>query len=86
MQQLSTCLKKWGVVGDVVGATPRKMTRGAEIRAWLDGRSDVESFAILDDDGCMAVVQDHLVQVPNPMRGLLMPEALRAVKILEGKT
>lgn len=70
-------LKRWGVEGKVVGATPNLSytresglavapTRGDEIRAWLDVMTrdgyEVDAFVILDDDGDMGELDSHLVQ------------------------
>lgn len=94
IEKLDACVKKWGVVGDVVGKTITKETRGEEVADWLQCTPEflrpldpIESYVILDDEGDgMAPVEDYLVRVPNPMHGLLMPEALRAIKVLEGKS
>jgi hypothetical protein len=49
----------------IVGKTPRLFTaRGLEIQKWLDDNL-VEKFAILDDDGDMEHLMDHLFQTKN---------------------
>ena len=51
-------------VNAIVGLTPRLRgeSRGTEIRTWLEGRFDVELFAIVDDVSDMGSLFPHLVQ------------------------
>jgi len=93
IEKLDECVKKWGVVGDVVGKTVSlNKSRGKEIADWLQGAPEffhlldpIESYVILDDEEDMDPVKDHLVKVQNPVLGLLMSEALQAIEILRGK-
>ena len=75
---------------DFVDTTPREiditMTRGAEIKAWLDDHPEVEQFVILDDDDLR--LKEYL---PNHVRttfkyGLTREKAAQAIKILNGET
>jgi len=46
-------LKERGLQGDIVDHTPVKMTylsRGAEIRMWLDDHPEVKNYILIDDD------------------------------------
>ena len=61
-----------------------RLERGMEIAEWLKERTDVESFAILDDCSDMASVKDRLV-LCDPVIGLDDPDVERAVWLLTGK-
>jgi hypothetical protein len=76
-------LSKWGVVGNVIGRTPCfpfNDTRGKEIKAWLTA-NPTEKFVILDDDDDMEDLYPYLVKT-NTVLGLIMPDAQKAVTIL----
>lgn len=60
--------------------------RGVEIDDWLkrvDGRIDVESFVILDDDSDMNPHMDRLVQT-DAYYGLSFEDTNKAIEILNG--
>lgn len=48
-----------GVICEVIDRTPDLFTlpRGHEIKKWLEGREDVDSFIILDDDSDMVFLE-----------------------------
>lgn len=85
-------LHEQGVRARVVGVTPdlakplqrsgiwTGVTRGAEIKAWLNAHVPC-SFVILDDDADMDDLADHLVE-STWEHGLTMPLAELAVKHL----
>jgi hypothetical protein len=84
-------LRRWGVLGDIIGATPRfdyEHTRGQEIAAWLEsfakcpGTPEITSLVILDDDADMAPFMDRLVQTSHYERGLTAEHAERAIELL----
>lgn len=74
--RLRRILGAHGVTGEILDTTPhlvdgshdcppwRKwaLPRGHEIQAWLDTRTDVEAFAIVDDNSDMAHLADRLVR------------------------
>jgi hypothetical protein len=63
LEYLNRLLSSWGVEAEVVGKTPCHMNeRGDEIAAWLEGRADVESFVIIDDDSDMGALLPWLVK------------------------
>ena len=75
---------------DFVDTTPREiditMTRGAEIKTWLDEHPEVDQFVILDDEDLK--LKEYL---PNHVRttfkyGLTREKAAQAIKILNGET
>ncbi|HVY65911.1 MAG TPA: HAD domain-containing protein [Gammaproteobacteria bacterium] len=59
----------------------RQLERGHEIQRWLDGRRDVEAFAILDDRDDMVHLRDRLVQTTWE-RGLQDEHVERVVTLL----
>ena len=74
---------------DFVDTTPREiditMSRGAEIKAWLDNHPEVEKFVILDDDELQ--IEGYL---PHHVKttfkyGLTREKAAEAIKILNGE-
>lgn len=93
--EMRKILSQWGVVGTVIGYTPRlqkhvglitvSQPRGSEIHAWLDEQKHyqgiIESFVILDDDGDMEPLKDRLVQTKFEV-GLTMADAEKAISIL----
>jgi len=66
LKAVKDSLKDWGVVGEVIGITPRlrdeNATRGAEIKQWLIENPGVSRFVILDDDTDMGELREHLVK------------------------
>lgn len=88
-EELVAMLVSKGFAGDVVGVTPslhrdvdgNKMVRGHEIQAWLDANPGTERFIILDDEGDMAHLKDHLVRTLMK-RGLLDEHVDRAIGML----
>ena len=74
---------------DFVDTTPREiditMSRGAEIKAWLDNHPEVEKFVILDDDELQ--IEEYLPYhvKTNFKYGLTREEAAEAIKILNGE-
>lgn len=58
---MAKVLREQGVVGEVIGITPRLGLRGTEIQAWLDENPGIESFVILDDDSDMGHLMPKLV-------------------------
>lgn len=91
-QYVTKVLRQWGVTGEVVGLTPRfestwngpilvVVERGQEIAAWLDGKTDIESFVILDDDDDMSDLGARLIQTPFEV-GLTEADADRAIAML----
>lgn len=67
LQSLQSCLRTYGITGEVIDMTPSKPNcvrnrRGKEIQAWMDEHySDIEKFAIIDDDSDMGKLRSHLV-------------------------
>ena len=74
---------------DFVDTTPREiditMSRGAEIKAWLDNHPEVEKFVILDDDELQ--IEEYLpYHVKTTFKyGLTREKAAEAIKILNGE-
>ena len=74
---------------DFVDTTPREiditMSRGAEIKAWLDNHPEVEKFVILDDDELQ--IEEYLPYhvKTNFKYGLTREKAAEAIKILNGE-
>ena len=79
-------LKRHGVTGIVVGATPvMGGTRGEQIAKWLSGR-EIEAFAILDDDTFdMGNLPSGSFVKTTMARGLLDEHVTQAIQILGGK-
>ena len=87
--------KKRGLVGRVIGCTPRLenykngmyqgRVRGDEIQAWLDSyitpRRPVEAFVIIDDNDEMSTVKGHLVLTDADV-GITDADVERALQIL----
>lgn len=63
--ELLDTLKKQNI--EVVGMTPVRETREAEIIAYLENHAEVENYCILDDDYEMPRLKDHLVKLPMQM-------------------
>lgn len=58
--------------------------REAEIKAWLDGRNDVENFVVLDDRVLSApFLNSHFVKTSNSKGGLDEEGVKKAVLILD---
>lgn len=84
VEELRALLKKWGVKAEVIDRTPflsGSTVRGAEIAHWLNSRSDVESFVILDDDADMAELMPRLVRT-DVHHGMDGDDAKKAVEML----
>lgn len=91
MYRIRALLKSWGVTGKVIGATPiffskksgswNLVPRGEEVAGYLHGRTDVESFVILDDDNDMKNLDAHLIQTPFDV-GLTETDADVAIDML----
>ena len=75
---------------DFVDTTPLEidtaMSRGMEIKAWLDEHPEVERFVILDDDDLR--IQEYLpYHVKTTFKyGLTREKAAEAIQILNGET
>lgn len=75
---------------DFVDTTPENidisLSRGAEIKLWLDIHPEVEKFVILDDDDLRT--EEYLpYHVKTTFRyGLTREKAAEAIKILNGET
>ena len=75
---------------DFVDTTPKNidisLSRGAEIKLWLDIHPEVEKFVILDDDDLR--IEEYLpYHVKTTFRyGLTREKAAEAIKILNGET
>lgn len=75
---------------DFVDTTPENidisLSRGAEIKLWLDIHPEVEKFVILDDDDLR--IEEYLpYHVKTTFRyGLTREKAAEAIKILNGET
>ena len=77
-------LKRHGVTGQVVGATPvNDRIRGDQIASWMANR-DVESFVILDDDRDMGDLTWALVKTTHAL-GLQDEHVAQAIEILGEK-
>jgi hypothetical protein len=90
-------LKTWGVRGTVIGCTPdlahpakgkviiEAVERGTEIQQWLDNyhRTEIEAFAIIDDDSDMNGLSPYLIQT-QVEPGLTLQDAERAIRLLNG--
>ena len=74
---------------DFVDTTPREiditMSRGAEIKAWLDNHPEVEKFVILDDDELQIEEYLHYHVKTTFKYGLTREKAAEAIKILNGE-
>ena len=74
---------------DFVDTTPREtditMSRGAEIKEWLNNHPEVEKFVILDDDELQ--IEEYLPYhvKTNFKYGLTREKAAEAIKILNGE-
>lgn len=74
---------------DFVDTTPREtditMSRGAEIKEWLNNHPEVEKFVILDDDELQ--IKEYLpYHVKTTFKyGLTREKAAEAIKILNGE-
>lgn len=64
-----------------LGEKPSRIPRGVEIRAWLDINPEVEHFVIIDDEGDMDGVADHLLKV-NGQFGLRQGHIRRILSLL----
>jgi hypothetical protein len=81
-------LRRWGVVGEILGGTPVISrgtisggdARGLEIDAWLK-TSPAAKFVILDDDDDMGPLRHRLVRT-NFSTGLTRAEVERAFDLL----
>jgi len=88
MSGLSTMQKMWrdrGLFGEIFDVTPNlneSMARGKEIKTWLDKRTDVESFVILDDDTDMLPEQKPNFIKVHSLFGLCFDDAEMAISIL----
>jgi hypothetical protein len=91
LHRMHELLKSWGVTGKVIGMTPilfrkidslwRAASRGEEIAEYLHGKTNVESFVILDDDRDMEELEPYLIQTPFDV-GLTEKDADRAIDML----
>lgn len=77
----------WKKMGDLkpsfIGQTPRfkGRERGHEIKSWLAQNPQVKKFVILDDfDEMLDMRRQHVLT--NPMKGLTIADANRAIAIL----
>ena len=56
LPKLQNCMLSYGILGNVIGATPEKNStrnrRGKEIQAWLDENRhlNIDNYVIVDDD------------------------------------
>lgn len=68
----------------IIDTTPihRDGPRGLEIQAWLDANPGVEKFVIVDDDGDMEHLMEHLVQT-DALVGLDNIKALEIIRRLK---
>jgi hypothetical protein len=78
MPELESILRAKGVEAKIIGKTSsRAAVRGDEIRQWLAEHPEVTAYVILDDDGDMGELLDHLVQ--TDYRYGLQPEHMARV-------
>lgn len=77
--QLVERLAMYGL--SIIGDTPIifDKERGDEIKQWLDGHPEYESFIILDDDSDMGPLLEHLVQTSYYMGGLQVADIDRSL-------
>jgi len=86
---LQRILGSRGFVGEIIGATPRRLTkrgdrRGDEIAAWLsDAACDVEAFVILDDDSDMGALLPKLIK--TTWKAGLQDEHVTAARAMMGE-
>lgn len=81
MPDLDSLLRANGVEAEIIGGTPsRAGPRGVEIREWLAEHPEVKTFVIVDDDGDMGDLRDHLVQ--TDYRHGLQPEHIECVAVV----
>lgn len=68
---------------DYASVPPRQFCRGDEIQMWLDGapNAGITHYVILDDDGDMGSLKDHLVQTDVRI-GLTEKHVMLALKLL----
>lgn len=78
LPELDAILRAKGVQAEIIGKTPvRAAPRGEEIALWLADHAEVTAYVILDDDGDMGELRDHLVQ--TDYRYGLRPEDIERV-------
>lgn len=78
LPDLEGILRAKGVRAEIIGKTPvRPAPRGEEIGQWLADHPEVAAYVILDDDGDMGDLRDHLVQ--TDYRYGLRPEHIERV-------
>jgi len=91
IKNLASQLNEIGL--SIYGYTPLKSAkdeieeqfRGTEIRNWLNGKTNIESFVILDDDSDMCeFTNTNLVLCPSN-NGLIKDCADKAIEILNAK-
>jgi len=82
-QTLEYYLKREGVFVHDITPHNSKRIRGLEIMEWLNGKTDIESFVILDDDfhDIMPYFKDNLVAVDSTL-GLTTENVAQALEIL----
>lgn len=90
LDELKVLLASWGVHAEVVDKTPEDVDedadedRGLNIFTWLSGRSDVESFVVIDDETVSLEPLAKKAVFPSPDKGLQFHDALSAIRILDG--
>lgn len=88
LMKVREALVEAGVTAEIIGTTPRLMysgsVRGNEIKSWMDVRTDVESYVILDDDSDMLYPQRFNFINVDPYVGLTYRDTFRAGQIFKG--
>jgi hypothetical protein len=86
MPDLELILRGKGVEAEIVGSTPHaEGPRGFEIAEWLAQHPEVTRFVILDDDGDMGELSDHLVQTDHRY-GLVQTDVERVAAVLSSRS
>jgi hypothetical protein len=82
-EELIELLKSWGCRGQVLGISPRGLTRAEEIQAWIEGQSEsIQAFVILDDMSDMGHLTAKLIATDFEI-GLTHDHARRALGLLQ---
>jgi len=84
VEEFQTNLERFGLGRSVIGMTPvtNSMSRGQEIRLWLERHSEVTSFVILDDAADIEPFMDRLIQT-SIQTGLTEEDVDRAIQLFQ---
>lgn len=97
LQKMRKLFKDNGCIAKIIDKTPDKPqcisdlrgkgTRGGEIKSWLDAHSEVEKFAVVDDDvfDIVNIITKGVVKT-NGYKGLTEEDADKLIEILNEET